>query len=302
MILLLIIIPTIYIIIGLSEEVINVFNFFKSLDFLSMRDSFSTFTKNNLPIVISDQIDFNHFDIQKVQEIILRYSQNVSLFLITNVNFWVQNILNIIFNFLISLIVIYAVLSKGKVIKRFFVKLLPLSFENSQTLVNKVTEINNLNILVNGIGGIIQGSLGGLIFMFAGSESVILFTVTMTLLAFIPVVGISLVYLPYCIYLIVMNQSFDAIVVGLSCFMVAFFVENIYKPKFIGERIEINSLLLLMSMLGGAGLFGIPGIFYGPIIIAIFLFWVDIFHLTFINYDEKTKVFDTLPSEETEND
>ncbi|MBI5266002.1 MAG: AI-2E family transporter, partial [candidate division Zixibacteria bacterium] len=48
-------------------------------------------------------------------------------------------------------------------------------------------------------------------------------------------------------------------------------VDNFIKPKLIGDRLKVHPLLILLAILGGLRLFGILGIVYGPLIVAIFL-------------------------------
>jgi predicted PurR-regulated permease PerM len=63
---------------------------------------------------------------------------------------------------------------------------------------------------------------------------------------------------------------------------VALIIENWFKPWFIGQRIKINSLFVLFCIIGGISYFGIPGIFYGPIIGIVFLTLVDLYHAHYL--------------------
>ena len=56
-------------------------------------------------------------------------------------------------------------------------------------------------LLGNGLGGLIQGTLGGAVFAFFGFQSPFLWGVIMALLAFLPIVGIGIVFLPASIFL-----------------------------------------------------------------------------------------------------
>jgi len=56
-------------------------------------------------------------------------------------------------------------------------------------------------LIGNGLGGIIQGTLGGVIFALFGFNSPFLWGVIMALMAFLPIVGIGIVFIPASIYL-----------------------------------------------------------------------------------------------------
>ena len=107
----------------------------------------------------------------------------------------------------------------------------------------------------------------------------------MIVLAFIPLVGISIVYIPVCIYLLIIGNFVSAIVLLIYCTTVSLIVENWFKSIFVGNRAEIHSTLIFLSIVGGLVVFGIPGIFYGPLIISIFLTFVDLYHK---RYNEAT--------------
>ncbi len=100
----------------------------------------------------------------------------------------------------------------------------------------------------------------------------------MTLLAFIPLVGISIVYIPACLYFFLKGETLIATSLFVYCTLVALAVEKGFKPKFIGKRVGINSLVVLIYIIGGMSVFGIAGIFYGPLICTIFLTAVEIYH------------------------
>jgi predicted PurR-regulated permease PerM len=105
----------------------------------------------------------------------------------------------------------------------------------------------------------------------------------MSLLAFIPLVGISLVYIPASLYFILIGKVGTGISLFIYCTVVSLIVEKGFKPKFIGKRVGISSLLVLFYIIGGMSAFGMAGIFYGPLLCTIFLTSVALYHE---KYDE----------------
>lgn len=138
--------------------------------------------------------------------------------------------------------------------------------------------MNYVTLVCNGVGGIIQGVFVGIVFWFVGIDSVVLWTVLMILLAFIPLVGISIVTVLASIYLMLMGSVTSGIILFVFTLILALLVENWFKPKFIGDRIQINSTFVLLLIIGGMGVFGMGGIFYGPIICILFLTNVELYH------------------------
>jgi len=63
-------------------------------------------------------------------------------------------------------------------------------------------------------------------------------------------------------------------------------VEYLLKPKMVGVKVKMHTLLVFLSIIGGLQVFGVMGIIYGPLIATGFLTLADIY---IMNYDECVK-------------
>ena len=103
----------------------------------------------------------------------------------------------------------------------------------------------------------------------------------MALLAFLPIVGIGAVFLPAALYLFLQGR------VGVGIFFIVFYVllsggvEYFFKPKLVGQRVQMHTLLVFLSIIGGLKLFGILGIIYGPLVVTAFLTLADIYESSY---------------------
>ena len=176
------------------------------------------------------------------------------------------------------ILVIYALLAEGIPLKEFLLRLSPLPDDQEELIIEKFNQMNFVTLVCNGLGGLIQGVLAGIGFWIAGLNLVVLWTTIMMILAFIPLLGISIIYIPACIYLAIIGKTFEGIALFIYCSLLAFFTENWFKPIFIGKRIQIHSLFVLFSIIGGMTVFGLGGIFYGPVIAILFLTTVELYH------------------------
>ncbi|MDH5560509.1 MAG: AI-2E family transporter [Deltaproteobacteria bacterium] len=225
-------------------------------------------------------LDYNAISLKNL---ILDSLKNASTVMINIVNDWLSNIIAFIIQFIIMVVVIFAFLVDGEKIKKFVLDLSPLPDDEEELVLEKFNQMNYVTLVGNGIGGVIQGVLAGIGFWVVGIESVFLWTTAMVILAFIPMVGISVIYIPACIYLFIADQTIGSVVLFIYCTVIAVLVENWFKPKFVGNRVKINSTFVFLSIIGGMSVFGIPGIFYGPLIISIFLTFVSLYHKRYSN-------------------
>jgi predicted PurR-regulated permease PerM len=205
------------------------------------------------------------------------FAESILSYVISHFNSLVQNILTLTLNFIIVIISIFGFYSEGERLRDFIFKISPLPHEDEEIILFKFNEMNYVTMYGNGLGGIIQGVLAGFAFWLVGFQSIILLTVLMIILAFIPLLGISLVFIPACIFLWIKGEIFKSIMLFVFCAGVAFFVENIYKPKLMSKKVKVDSMMLLLFIMGGMSKFGPLGIFYGPIILIMALTLVDLY-------------------------
>jgi len=217
-------------------------------------------------------------NLEMIKSKLLEATREASSYLLAGVNRFVGDIVGFMFDIIIMIIVVFGLLVEGENLKKYIFELSPLPTHQEDIFLKTFNQMNYVTLVCNGLGGVIQGGLGGLALWAAGIESVLLWTFVMIILAFIPLVGISLVAIPASLYLVLTGQM----VAGLSLFVftgtVSLIVENWFKPRFIGGRIQINTIFVLLSIIGGMGAFGMGGIFYGPIIGILFLTIVEMYH------------------------
>jgi len=200
-----------------------------------------------------------------------------------------SNVFAFFVNFFLMLLVTYFLLiDSGKLIS-FIMDLSPLPADQDQKLIEKFKESAGAIIIGNGLGGLIQGTAGGLLFMIFGIKSSFLWGVIMGLLAFLPIVGIGVVFVPVSLMFMIKGR------VGVGLFFLAFYlilsgiIEYVFKPKLVGSRIKMHTLLVFLSIIGGLKLFGILGIIYGPLVAAGFLTLTDIYSANYQKFVEASE-------------
>jgi predicted PurR-regulated permease PerM len=213
----------------------------------------------------------------------------VGLYLYEQARSMTANILNLIANFFFMLLIIFYLLIDSPRLISFIVGLSPLPDDQDEKLIQKFKDMAGAILIGNGLGGFIQGTLGGAVFAFFGFQSPFLWGVIMALLAFLPIVGIGIVFLPAAIYLFLQGR------IGAGIFFIVFYVllsggiEYGFKPKLVGQRVQMHTLLVFLSIIGGLKLFGILGIIYGPLVVTAFLTLADIYESSYQRIVEPIK-------------
>ena len=207
--------------------------------------------------------------------------RTVGLFLYQQASSMTANIVNFVVNFFFMLLIVFYLLIDSQRLVSFIVTLSPLPDDQDEKLIQKFKDMAAAILLGNGLGGLIQGTLGGIVFAFFGFQSPFLWGVIMALLAFLPIVGVGAVFLPAALYLILQGRLAAGIFFIVFYVVLSGSIEYLFKPKLVGKRVQMHTLLVFLSIIGGLKLFGILGIIYGPLVVTAFLTLTDIYESSY---------------------
>jgi predicted PurR-regulated permease PerM len=155
-------------------------------------------------------------------------------------------------------------------------KSLPLSEANADVIFVRTGEV--IAASVNGVLVIsaIQGFLGMIAFYALGLPSALLWGVMMFLLSTIPMAGAFIVWVPAAIYLAVTGHLIKAVILTVWGAGVIGMIDNVLRPKLVGKRAKLHELIIFFSVMGGLQVFGVLGLFVGPVVAAIALALVEV--------------------------
>jgi predicted PurR-regulated permease PerM len=133
--------------------------------------------------------------------------------------------------------------------------------------------------------GILQGTLGGLIFWLLGIEAAVFWGAVMVVLSIVPMLGAGLIWVPAAIIMVASGSYIKAAILVVFGVLVIGLVDNLLRPVLVGRDTRMPDYLILLSTLGGLAMFGVSGFIIGPIIAALFLTLWGMFAKEFNNVD-----------------
>jgi predicted PurR-regulated permease PerM len=169
----------------------------------------------------------------------------------------------------------------GERLVKKIMQLSPLHNEYEKMLVAKFNSITRATIKGTTIIAIIQGLSGGVLFAFTGVPSPVLLGILMIVSSVIPSFGSGLIWLPVGILMISFGHITQGIIILIFGVLVISTVDNFLRPKLVGKDTQMHPLMILFSTIGGIALFGISGFIVGPIIMALFVAFWDIYAMEF---------------------
>jgi predicted PurR-regulated permease PerM len=131
----------------------------------------------------------------------------------------------------------------------------------------RTTVVSNVYGMV--VVGLIQGSLTALGWWMTGLRAPLLWGAIATLFSFVPLVGPALVWWPGVFFLAIQGRWIQAAVLLAWGAIVVTSADYLIRPRFAGGRSNANTLLVLLSLLGGLKAFGAVGIIAGPVVLSV---------------------------------
>lgn len=213
-------------------------------------------------------------DVAKIKEGALSVTMSSGKWLAQNALNIGQNTFKLLLNICLMLYLTFFLLRDGNYLLELLIRALPLGDARERMLFAKFGEVTRATIKGNLVIAVIQGTLGGLIFWVLGIPGALLWGVVMAVLSLIPAVGPAIVWAPVALYLFATGDNVKAIILIAFGAGVIGLVDNILRPILVGRDTKLPDYIVLLSTLGGLGLFGINGFVIGPLVAALFIaFW-----------------------------
>lgn len=208
------------------------------------------------------------------------YIKQGLIWLINNVGNILSSLSKLALDLFIFLIALYYLLRDEKKLKIILLQIIPLEKEN-QTIIFRHLQLA-INSIVRGkiLIAIIQGILTSVGFTLFGIPNSILWGAIAIIVSLVPPIGTALVIIPGVIYLFVIGNYLPAIGLLLWGIIIVGLIDNILGPKLMSKDLQLNPLVVLVSVLGGLIFFGPIGIFLGPLIISLLFIFLSVYRET----------------------
>ena len=209
------------------------------------------------------------------------FAGHVGSFLFTTLSGATRGTARVFLGLFIMLYAMFFFLISGREILDRVLSYLPLTDVDKRRLIGKGLSVTRATVKGTLVIGAVQGTLAGIAFAVVGIDGAAFWGTLMAVLSMIPAVGTALVWVPAVVYLYIKGEAAAATGLLVWCAAVVGTVDNVLRPRLVGNDTEMPDLLILIGTLGGLTMFGALGIVVGPIIAALFLTAWDMFGVAF---------------------
>lgn len=233
-------------------------------------------TAQGLPYV-NIFFDAQTMDERRILESVRQFSQNALDWL----QVAYQGIMNFVFWIFVMFFTLFYFFIDGKRALQSLMQLSPLRDEHDKLLIQKFISISRATLKGTLVIGLLQGFLGGVAFWIASIPSPAIWGLVMVLFSVIPMIGTAFIWVPAGIILFLIGDIWQGIFILAFGAGVISVIDNILRPKLVGQDTQMHPLMVFFATLGGIALFGLPGFVIGPIIVSLFLALVEIYNIEF---------------------
>ncbi len=210
---------------------------------------------------------------EDIKALISRISENI----LSISWYMVESAFGALVGILFSIFAMFYLFRDGEKIVEALPDILPMENSQAKELIRETSALIDATIRGSLFVAVIQGILAGIIFWVLGVPSFILLGLLAMLFSLVPTGGTAFVTLPAILVMLFSGEYTKAIILAVYASLIIGMVDNFLLPKLIKQRAQMNELFVFFSVVGGLQLFGILGIFMGPIILAIAIGLLNVF-------------------------
>ena len=148
-------------------------------------------------------------------------------------------------------------------------RFLPLSGAETREVFKVTADTVHATVYGTLAVGLVQGTLGGLVFWWLELPAPLFWGAVMALLSVLPVLGAAIVWMPVAAYFAMQGHWPDAIALTVFGSIVIGLIDNLIYPLIVKDRLHLHAVPVLVSIIGGLIVFGASGIVLGPLLLAV---------------------------------
>jgi predicted PurR-regulated permease PerM len=183
------------------------------------------------------------------------------------INF-VVSLPKMIIDIFITFFMIFFLLRDGDSIVNGVKKILPVREKYKKRIFNQLRDVTWALVYGIFVIAIIEGIIAGITFKLFGVSAPILWGIAIIILAVLPLIGASIIWIPIMLIKFFNGDIVSAIGILIAGIIIGA-IDMFLKPKVIGDRAQVHPILILLGVLGGLSFFGMVGVFIGPLILAL---------------------------------
>lgn len=265
-IILILIIPSIYLLISLLHEVAIAVQWAKN--WFTVENMTRLYHENQW---IDQYVKLTEADLQKFREQLSEFSREAGFLTLKQGGQWLLSSIKFIVDFTFAIFILFFLLKSVDRIGYIVYKNLPFPDRFEKHIGDRMVQIFEAVVKGNLFISFLQGFIIGVAFWLCGLPTPVLYGALAAFFALIPVIGTAIVWFPGALFLYLNGHPSMALALGGLSLFFYFFLENLIKPLLLDKELHLHPLFLFLAIVGGLNAFGVKGLILGPFIVTMFV-------------------------------
>ena len=201
----------------------------------------------------------------------------------------VGGIMDFAVNLVVLLFVLYFMLIGGLRMEAYCREILPFDRRVARSVMREIHMIVRSNAIVIPLLAVSQGVVAYIGYLAFGVPAPLFWGVLTCFATILPIIGTALVWLPLAAYMALDGNWGQAVGLVMYGTLVITQVDNLVRMVMQKKMADTHPLITIFGVFIGLSLFGFMGVIFGPLMLAMFVFCVNVF---------KRKYLDGLPDQE----
>ena len=194
-----------------------------------------------------------------------------------------ERISSLAINLFVMIFVLYFMLIGGKKMEAYVNDILPFNETNTQEVIHEINMIVRSNAIGIPLLAIIQGGVAMIGYLLFGAPNILMLGFLTCFATIIPMVGTALVWFPVAAYLAISGDWFNAIGIAAYGAIVVSQSDNLIRFILQKKMADTHPLITIFGVVIGLPLFGFMGVIFGPLLLALFFLFVDMFKKEYLD-------------------
>ena len=186
-------------------------------------------------------------------------------------------------NLVVLVLVLYFMLIGGRGMEKYVYEILPFDTKNRPMIVREIEMIVKSNAIGIPLLAIAQGLIALVGYLIFDAPSPIILAFFTCIATVIPVVGTMLIWLPLCLYLLLIGDWGNAIGMFLYSVIIITNIDNLLRFILQKKMADIHPLITIFGVVIGFAIFGFIGVIFGPLLLSLFIFSFNIFKREYLD-------------------
>lgn len=186
------------------------------------------------------------------------------------------DIADIVAKFFILLFLLFYLVRDGVGMVERLRELLPLRHDQTSRVFRRIRDVTRAVVFGTFAIAALQGVLGGIGLWIVGLPGLVLGTV-IGVSSLIPVVGTAIVSVPAVLWLFFNGLYWQTAFFAAWATVLVGGVDNYLRPFFMQGQARMSPFYIFLAIVGGLATFGISGLVFGPLVIALAIVVVQIY-------------------------